>query len=71
MENVTVSNELLTSVQITYASACLQRGSLLSSLTEEELRLIASLLVPASIKAGEYVFQQGDEGNCFFLIEHG
>ena len=52
IENVIVSNELLTSVQITYASTCLQKCSLFNSLTEDEIRLIASLLVPAKTKQG-------------------
>jgi len=28
-------------------------------------------MVPAQTKKGEYVFQQDDQGNCFFLIESG
>jgi hypothetical protein len=52
IENVIISNDLLTSVQITYASTCLQKCSLFNSLTEDEIRLIASLLVPAKTKQG-------------------
>ncbi len=68
IENVIMSNDLLTNVQITFAATSLKHISLFSSLSDEELRLIASLLIPASIKMSEYVFHQDDNGNCFFLI---
>ncbi len=45
--------------------------SLFNSLSGEELRLIASLLVSGTLNKGEYVFQQDDQGNCFFLVESG
>jgi hypothetical protein len=35
IENVTVSNELLTSVQITYAVTCLKKQSLFNSLSDD------------------------------------
>lgn len=49
----------------------LKKVPLFSSVPENELELIASMLKDISFKAGENIINEGDFGNCLYIIRHG
>ena len=42
-----------------------------NGLTEEQIREAAEELVVEQVKAGETIFEQGDEGQDFYIINSG
>jgi hypothetical protein len=51
--------------------AALRRVDIFSLLTEEQLELLRDAMIPSPFDEGEYVFEQGDEGDSFYVIVEG
>ena len=49
----------------------LSKVAVFESLTEQQLEELASIMAEAPFKAGDYVFDQGDEGTAFYVILAG
>lgn len=49
----------------------LGRVGVFSSLTREQLTLLLGAMVPAPFEAGDVVFEQGDEGDLFYVVLEG
>ena len=49
----------------------LRQSQLLSSATDAVIRKVAEIVEPASLKAGETLFNKGDVGNAMYIITQG
>lgn len=49
----------------------LKKGTLFEMLTEEELEDLAKIVKERDVIAGDYVFDEGSEANCLFIVKHG
>ena len=50
---------------------CLQHVSLLKSLSDDQRTTLVQLLQPKQYTEGEVVFNQGDAGDKFYIVETG
>jgi CRP-like cAMP-binding protein len=50
---------------------CLQHVSLLKSLSDDQRTTLVQLLQPRQYTEGEVVFNQGDAGDKFYIVETG
>lgn len=71
IERVTILSETLTPKQTEFAAKKLSRHELFNSLTIDELKIVCREMAYASAPSSEYLFQQGDAGHSFFIIETG
>ena len=51
--------------------AALRRVDIFSLLTDEQLELLRDTMVASPFEEGDYVFEQGDEGDSFYVIVEG
>lgn len=52
-------------------NALMQRISWFSSLTDESRTLVARMMAPVKVDAGELLFSEGERGDCMYIIETG
>lgn len=56
---------------MTALKACMKGNFMFSCLNPVEIKSVLDALKPCSVKAGEMVIKQGDDGNHFYLVEQG
>lgn len=69
MENITAVCSVLEQGQKEFAVSVLKEHNLFKMLTNSEIEEIVKFMEAASAKEGAEIFQEGDKGNCFFIIE--
>ena len=53
------------------ATSILKSHNLFKMLTLKEIEEIVGHMESATAEAGAEIFQEGDKGSCFFIIEEG
>ena len=70
-ENINKGEKKMTSDDINSIKKSLQQHFFFHHLSEQNLEVVLSKMFYATQTEGNYIFKQGDPGNCLFIIDVG
>lgn len=70
-ENIETVEKQMTKKDVEFIIECFTKHFLFVNLNEDELEDVVMQMFYCVVKKGDYVFRQGDDASCFFIIDSG
>jgi len=70
-ENIKNIDKKMSYSDVTFIIKSLKQHFFFNNLSEDDLEMVISKMFYASVEKESYVFKQGDNASCFFIIDNG